>query len=90
MLYLIIIACAMYAILMAVIAMLVKELNKALDNLDKAYKEVDAGRLIGKDLVLKIEELTVERDRYRQACIKSDEIRKKLMGGAENEQKADT
>jgi len=90
MLYLIIIACVMYAILMVVISLLVKELNKALNNLDKAYKEVDAARVIAKDLVLKIGELTEEKDRYRQACLKSDEIRKKLLGGAENEAKADS
>ena len=90
MLYLIIIACAMYAILILVIGLLVKSCNKALDNLDKAYKEVDAARLIAKDLVLKIGELTEERDRYKQACLKSDEIRKKLMGGAADGQKADS
>lgn len=76
--YLIIALAALCAILSLFIWKKDKQLDDLSDKYCAAYTEAQTGKIVAKDLLRRIQELTKERDYYKQACQKSDEIRKKL------------
>ena len=76
--YLIIALAALCAILSLIVWRKDRQLDELSDKYCKAYTEAQTGKIVAKDLLRRIAELSKDRDYYKQACLKSDEIRKKL------------